>query len=97
MRQTIARRMVESLHETAQLTLFTEVDVTTLATRRLALQAENKTSYTDIIVFVLARTLQHFPLMLARLTTDGQIEIPDAINIGLAVAQPDGLIVPVVE
>ena len=96
MRQTIARRMAESLQTTAQLTMFAEADVTATVARRQVLKAIDGVTYIDILVYLVAQTIKRFPLLNARLLGDDQIVIPEEINVGVAVALPDGLIVPVV-
>jgi pyruvate dehydrogenase E2 component (dihydrolipoamide acetyltransferase) len=47
MRRTIARQMLESLHTMAQLTLWTEVDVTELVCLRERLRRDFELTYTD--------------------------------------------------
>jgi pyruvate dehydrogenase E2 component (dihydrolipoamide acetyltransferase) len=96
MRRIIARRMAESLQTTAQLTMFAEADVTAMVAKRQDLKATDGVTYTDIVVYLVARTLRRFPLMNARLLGDDQIVVPEEINVGVAAALPDGLIVPVV-
>ncbi|MFC2031480.1 2-oxo acid dehydrogenase subunit E2, partial [Chloroflexota bacterium] len=79
-----------------QLTMFAEADVTATVARRQALKATDAVSYIDILVHLVAQTIKHFPILNARLLGDDQIVIPEEINVGVAVALPDGLIVPVV-
>lgn len=95
MRGAIARRMVESLREAAQLTLVSEVDVTELVKRRAALKPQLDLSYTDLIVKAVALTLPDHPRLNAWLI-DEQIQVQPAIHLGVAVALEDGLVVPVV-
>ncbi len=95
MRRTIARRMLDSLHMMAQLTLFTEIDVTELVDLRERLKRDFDVTYTDLIVQAAARALAKHPLMNASL--DGErIQRHREIHIGVAVALPEGLIVPVI-
>lgn len=96
MRQTIARRMSDSLAKTAQITLMTEVDVTELAAKREKDLKDLEITYTDIFVSVVAKAIERFPMMNSRLEND-RIEIPAEINIGLAVALEEGLVVPVIK
>lgn len=95
MRQTIARRMVESLATAAQLTLNTEVDVTDMVEKRDKNYKDKGITYTDILVYLVARIIEQYPMLNARLDGD-QAEIAEAVHIGVAVALPEGLIVPVI-
>lgn len=94
-RGTIARRMHDSLHSMAQLTLHTEADVTELVALRESLKAHTPLTYTDLIVRACALALRQHPRLNA--TLEGEtIRLLSQINIGLAVALDDGLIVPVI-
>ncbi len=97
MRQAIAEQMVHSLQTMAQLTLTTKADVTALKSTREALRArwDRKVSYTDLLVKAVAVALGDHPLLGARLEGE-EIVMPDEINVGVAVALDDGLIVPVI-
>ncbi len=97
MRQAIAEQMVHSLQTMAQITMTTEVDVTELKSTREALRArwDRKVSYTDLLVKAVVVALGDHPLLGARLEGE-EIMMPHEINIGVAVALEDGLIVPVV-
>lgn len=95
MRRAIADNMVASLQQMAQLTLTMEVDVTELVKLRSQLKAEFDLTYTDLIVKAAAKALRRHPNLNATLIGD-EIHQLQAINIGIAVALDDGLIVPVV-
>ncbi len=95
MRATIARRMHESLQTMAQLTLFTEADVTDLVTLRESLKDTLRVTYTDLIVRACALALREHPRMNAILEGD-VIHILPEIHIGIAVALDEGLVVPVI-
>jgi pyruvate dehydrogenase E2 component (dihydrolipoamide acetyltransferase) len=85
----------------AQLTLGHEADVTALVAVRAALKAENAAAgrrtptITDFIVKAAALALREHPTMNSALV-DGRIESPGRIDVGVAVAIDDGLLVPVV-
>jgi pyruvate dehydrogenase E2 component (dihydrolipoamide acetyltransferase) len=101
MRKAIAEHMQRSLAVSAQLTAMGEIDVTELVNRRRELVAQGdgsgtRISLTDIIVFTLARVLKEFPRVNSSLM-DSEIRTWDSINVGVAVALDDGLIVPVVK
>jgi pyruvate dehydrogenase E2 component (dihydrolipoamide acetyltransferase) len=97
LRQAIAEQMVHSLQTMAQLTITAKADVTELASTREALASRWgwKVSYTDLLVKAVAAALKDHPLLAARLEGD-EIVMPDEINVGIAVALEDGLIVPVI-
>jgi pyruvate dehydrogenase E2 component (dihydrolipoamide acetyltransferase) len=94
-RKTIAERMMRSLHESAQLTLSTEADVTPAADLRAQLGREADFTYTDLMVHAVARALRRHPRLNSHLE-DGAIRLLEEINIGIAVALDEGLIVPVI-
>ncbi|MGD8676636.1 MAG: dihydrolipoamide acetyltransferase family protein [Desulfobacterales bacterium] len=99
MRRIIADNMHASLQNAAQLTTFTEVDVTEMVRFRNMMRAEFarddsvKISYNDIIVMATARALMRHPIMNSTLVGD-EILLHDTVNMGIAVALPEGLIVP---
>jgi pyruvate dehydrogenase E2 component (dihydrolipoamide acetyltransferase) len=93
-RKIIARRMMESLQTTAQLTLTAEAEATGLVARREELKTEFAVTYTDLIVYATARALAQHPALNARLVGDERQMFQDC-NIGIAVARDEGLIVPV--
>jgi pyruvate dehydrogenase E2 component (dihydrolipoamide acetyltransferase) len=95
-RGTVSRRMAESAHATARVTLFREVNVTALIELRHQFQAQDiAVSYNDILARVCASALRAHPAANARLTED-RIECVDRINIGVAVDTERGLLVPVI-
>lgn len=100
MRKSIAENMFASLHNTAQLTTFTEVDATEMVRfRDMAEEAYKnvdtvKISYNDIIIMATAKALKNFPIMNSNLVGD-EILLFDDVHMGIAVALPEGLIVPV--
>lgn len=95
MRKRIADRMLKSLQSTAQLTITTEVDVTALVARRERLQAQFRLTFTDLVVEAVAGALVAHPRL--RVTVEGDLVEPHVeVNIGIAVALDEGLIVPVI-
>jgi pyruvate dehydrogenase E2 component (dihydrolipoamide acetyltransferase) len=97
MRQAIAEGMMESLHSMAQLTLTTQADVTGLVELRDVLRQrwEARISYTDLIVKAAAVALREHPILNSMLL-DEEIVLHGEVNVGVAVALDEGLIVPVV-
>jgi pyruvate dehydrogenase E2 component (dihydrolipoamide acetyltransferase) len=95
MRKTIAERMFQSLQSTAQLTITTEADVTVLVRRRAQLSKEFGLTYTDLLIEAVAAALRQHPRL--RVTAEGDaVQKHEQINIGIAVALDEGLIVPVI-
>ena len=99
-RGIIAERMTLSLQTNASVTLHTEVDATAFVELRGMLNdklqaREVSITYTDLLVKVVANTLGEHPRLNATLTDEG-IHLLQEINIGVAVALEDGLVVPVV-
>jgi pyruvate dehydrogenase E2 component (dihydrolipoamide acetyltransferase) len=100
MRRSIAQNMHASLHHTAQLTAFVEVDVTEMVrfrdTVRDAYRSDEsvKVSHNDIIILAVSRALKRHPIMNSTLVGE-EILLHEAVNMGMAVALAEGLIVPV--
>lgn len=100
MRRSIAENMHASLHHTAQLTMFSEVDVTKMIQFRDTVREAHKKddrvkiSFNDIIILATSRALKHHPIMNSTLIGD-EILLHDSVHMGIAVALDEGLIVPV--
>jgi len=95
-RGKVSERMASSASTTARVTLFREVDATSLMELRDRFIAEGlRVSYNDILIRVAARALRDHPEANARMA-DGRIECLDRVNMGVAVDTPRGLLVPVV-
>jgi len=100
-RAVIAERLSASLLEMAQVTVSRESVVRGLVRRRAELAAGFEAAtgvrltYTDLLVETVARLLPETPLLNAALTERG-IEVFGTVNMGVAVALEDGLIVPVI-
>src|SRR5713226_2202816 len=95
MRKTIAARMHQSLRDTAQLTISTEADVTAAVDFRTRPGRDFDFTYTDLLIHAVARALLRHPRMNSRLSEDAIVMLPE-VNIGMAVALDEGLIVPVI-
>ncbi len=95
MRRTIAARMHQSLRDTAQLTITTEADVTAATELRARLTREFDFTYTDLFIHAVARALRRHPRMNSRLSEE-TILLLSEVNLGMAVALEEGLIVPVI-
>jgi len=100
MRKTIASRMHHSLQESAQLTMDMEVNMDDVVKMRTSLVEEwanegVKPTYTDIVIKAVAKALRAHPMMNSQFL-GSEIALMTEINVGMAVALPEGLIVPVV-
>lgn len=100
MRQVIAENMMASLHNAAQLTVFVEFDATAMVRFRDKIRkkyagdaAAPKVSYNDIIAMAVCRALKDHPIMNSTLA-DAGIVLGESVNLGIAVALDDGLVVP---
>ena len=100
MRRAIASHMVQSKATSPHVTTVFEVDMTTVVRHREA----NKQpfadkgiilTYTSYFVGAVARALRAVPQANSRFTAEGIVE-SRRIHLGLAVALPDGLLVPVI-
>ncbi len=101
-RKIIAERMVESKRISAHVTSVVEADVTNLVLWRNRIKDEfqkrygEKITYMPVFTEAVARALSEFPLVNASVEGD-KIILHKNINIGIAVAKPDGnLVVPVI-
>jgi len=102
-RQLIARRMVESLQVSAQLTTVVEADVTAITRLRQRAKADFearegvKLSYLPFFALAAVEALKVHPKLNAVLNTEaGQIIYHDAEHLGIAVDTERGLMVPVI-
>ena len=99
-RRSIAENMHASLHNTAQLTMFTEVDATEMIRFRDMVREEYKQDDTvrisdnDTIILATSRALKQHPIMNSTLIGE-EILLHDSVHMGIAVALSEGLIVPV--
>ncbi|ASS65216.1 MULTISPECIES: 2-oxoglutarate dehydrogenase complex dihydrolipoyllysine-residue succinyltransferase [unclassified Paenibacillus] len=100
-RQTIAKRLVEAQHTAAMLTTFNEVDMTAILDvrkrRKDAFKEKNEVGLGFMSFFTKAvvGALKKYPLLNAEIDGDDLI-LKKYYDIGIAVAAPDGLVVPVV-
>jgi pyruvate dehydrogenase E2 component (dihydrolipoamide acetyltransferase) len=101
MRRTIAQRMHASMQTTAQMTDVREYDVTDLVAFRTAAVSRAdalgfKLGYTAIFAKAAVMALRAVPELNASLRSETELVRYDHVNLGMAVAIPDGLLVPVV-
>lgn len=100
-RKIIAKRMTESFQNIPHFYLSLEIDMSAVQNLREGLKdeiekrAKVRLTMTDILVKVTAAALKDHPIINSRIEGD-QIHLIEEINIGVAIALEDGLIVPVV-
>ncbi|MFL5923464.1 MAG: dihydrolipoamide acetyltransferase family protein [Gaiellaceae bacterium] len=94
---TIARRMVESATTIPVFTVSADVDLSLVGALRRGAQDEggDVPSINDFVVMAAARALGEFPRFNASYVDD-KVECYSRINVGIAVATDDALLVPVV-
>ena len=104
LRKTIAKRMVESLQVSAQLTATVEVDLTAISRIRAKAKDDFKQregaslSYLPFITKAAVEALKVFPNVNATVDTEaGEITYPNAEHVGIAVDTEKGLLVPVIK
>jgi 2-oxoglutarate dehydrogenase E2 component (dihydrolipoamide succinyltransferase) len=102
-RATIAKRMVESLQTSAQLTTVVEADLTRIARLRdrtkedFARREGVKLSFLPFMALATVEALKAHPGVNASIDTEkGQVTYHGAEHLGIAVDSPAGLIVPVI-
>jgi len=102
MRKLIADHMVMSEATSVHITLFVEADVTNLVTWRnrqkdhFEQREGEKLTYTPVFIEAISKALRDFPMVNVSVD-ENKIIVRKNINIGMAVATPDGnLIVPVI-
>ncbi len=100
-RKIIAQRMTESFRDIPHFYLSVEVDMSAVQDLKETVkdEVEKRTkvrlTLTDILVKIVASALQDHPIINSRIDGD-QIRLLEEINVGVAIALEDGLIVPVV-
>jgi pyruvate dehydrogenase E2 component (dihydrolipoamide acetyltransferase) len=98
MRRIVGERMAESKQNAPHFYISMEIDMTAVVGIRNSLKDRGEgaiPSINDFILSACARALKEFPTLNARFTPDG-IEVISEINIGMAVALEEGLVVPVI-
>jgi 2-oxoglutarate dehydrogenase dihydrolipoamide succinyltransferase (E2 component) len=101
MRSAIAAHMVESIRTAAHCTTIVEVDMSRVAARRAELKEPMKRrgvplTYLAFVARATVETLQEFPVLNSSVEGD-EVVYHDDVNLGIAVALDDGLIVPVID
>ena len=97
MRRIVADRMAKSKREAPHFYLMMDIDMTAAAALRAKVNAEGQTriAFHDLLIRACAKALQENPAMNVAWGGD-HIRQRQEVNIGLAVALDEGLIVPVI-
>ncbi len=95
--QVIARRMAESKATVPEFTLRTEIDMEACVLLRTELKdlGGDVPSYNDMVVRACALALREFPRANGSYR-DGKFELHSRVNVGVAVAATDALVVPTI-
>jgi len=93
-----AERMLKSKREIPCFYLTVKADVTGLVDLRTELNqtSDVKVSYNDFIIKAVATGLEKYLIMTGQLAGES-IKLAEAINIGLAISVPDGLVAPILK
>jgi len=100
-RKVTARRMMESIHGTCQLTLHAFADASALKRLRAGFKASNPSlglsdvTLNDLVLFAASRTLTQFPAFNAHFLGDKILQF-SSVHLGMATDAPRGLLVPVI-
>jgi pyruvate dehydrogenase E2 component (dihydrolipoamide acetyltransferase) len=94
-----AERTAKSFSEVPHFYLTRDLEADRLVElqERLGRRMEPAPSITDLLALAVARTLGDHPRLNARYAGEGELEIHDRVNLGIAVATEAGLVVPVLE
>lgn len=102
MRKIISENMVQSKREVPHVVMTAEVDMTKVVSLRKDLislveeETNERLSYLEIITKATTRVLKKYPIFNSRSSEEGFYQYKH-VNMGIAVALEDGLIVPVVK
>ena len=93
-----AEKMLKSKREIPCFYLTVKADVTGLVDLRTELNqtSDVKVSYNDFIIKAVATGLEKYPIMTGQLAGES-IKLAEAINVGLAISVPDGLVAPILK
>jgi pyruvate dehydrogenase E2 component (dihydrolipoamide acetyltransferase) len=100
-RQLITERMLTSLQSTAQLTLNTSADASSLLSYRKWLKSSptklglDRITINDLVIYAVAKTLPRYTALNAHFLKDKILEFKH-VHLGFAVDSPRGLMVPII-
>lgn len=101
LRKTIARRMIESVSTVPHFYISIDIDMTSAIALRNKLNDKThnklvKVSFNDIVMKVVSKAMENYPIINSDFN-ENQIRVFKDVNIGLAVAVENGIVVPVVK
>lgn len=92
-REMIAQKMVQSLHDAAQVTLHGSCDATALLARKSTLEAAGeKVSVEDLLMFCLVDTLKRHPQINGTLTGK-ELRLSSSVDLCVAISLPENVLV----
>lgn len=95
MRKAIARNMLTSYHTSPMITINMGVEMDAMRDYRQQLKENGiQVSYTDLLVKFVSQALHKFPILNCSVTENEEIVYKNYINMGVAVALDNGLVVP---
>jgi len=100
-RQLITERMLKSLQSTAQLTLNTSADASSLLSYRKWLKSSptklglDRITINDLVIYAVVKTLSRYTALNAHFLKDKILEF-EHVHLGFAVDSPRGLMVPII-
>ncbi|HML03052.1 MAG TPA: dihydrolipoamide acetyltransferase family protein, partial [Candidatus Bathyarchaeia archaeon] len=92
MKETTAERVSRSFKTAPHSTVIMEVNMSNAA----KIRQQKQISYTELLVASVASALRKHSLLNSTLTEDEKIKVYEDINVGVAVATEQGLVVPVI-
>lgn len=98
MRRIVGERMTQSKQTAPHFYISMDVDMTEVGQRRNSLKDRGETlvpTINDFILYAVARALRDFPSLNATFVEQG-LQVYSDINLGVAVALEEGLVVPVI-
>jgi len=101
-RQVIARRMAQSAFTAPHIYFFTDVNMEGVIHLRDSIMEDFEKAFgvrisiNDFLIKAVALAIREFPLLNSRIQGEKEVYVNPEINIGLAVALDDGLIVPAI-
>ena len=98
MRRIVGERMTKSKQTAPHFYISMDIDMTEVRQRRMALKEKGETlapTINDFILAAAARALKVYPYLNASFVEEG-VRLFSEINLGVAVALEDGLVVPVI-
>lgn len=96
MRKVIAQRMLESKQISPTVSYNIKVDTSAIKQIREDIKEKMKVSYNDILIKIVSEVLLEYPLLNSSVENN-EIITRNYVNMGVAVALAEGLIVPVVK